>query len=202
MFSRSHQHRASDEWHDTLRSVPATRKLLLRAPRRSCGTSGATRSRLDRAREDIAVNSRDTPPGFWVDLHLIRPHPMRTDSPGGSGPGGIAAGVSAIALTDHDTLDGVAKPHRRPARVGNAGREVGVSSRWPPWGEMHVLGYFPYAGSEPLISFSSSSGLSVRRATRWSSGSRRLVSRSQWMKFWTKPPAAPWGARPLRASGP
>lgn len=51
-------------------------------------------------------------------------------------------GLAAIALTDHDTLDGVleaqAEGERRGIRVVS-GCEFSTSA---PWGEMHVLGYF------------------------------------------------------------
>lgn len=64
-----------------------------------------------------------------------------------------AAGLAAIALTDHDTVAGV------PAAIA-AGERLGVRvvsgcefSTAAPWGEMHVLGYFLPTDSPPLESF-------------------------------------------------
>ncbi len=64
-----------------------------------------------------------------------------------------AAGLSAIALTDHDTLAGI------PAAL-SAGERLGVQviggcefSVAAPWGEMHVLGYFLPADSSELDTF-------------------------------------------------
>jgi predicted metal-dependent phosphoesterase TrpH len=64
-----------------------------------------------------------------------------------------AVGLSAVALTDHDTIAGV------PAAVA-AGERLGVRvvsgcefSTAAPWGEMHVLGYFLPADSVPLEAF-------------------------------------------------
>jgi predicted metal-dependent phosphoesterase TrpH len=53
-----------------------------------------------------------------------------------------AAGLVAIALTDHDTLAGVPAAQGAGARLGVrviGGCEFSVAA---PWGEMHVLGYF------------------------------------------------------------
>jgi len=53
-----------------------------------------------------------------------------------------AAGLDTIALTDHDTTDGVAAAVREGAARGVrviAGAEFSVAA---PWGEMHLLGYF------------------------------------------------------------
>jgi predicted metal-dependent phosphoesterase TrpH len=77
-----------------------------------------------------------------VDLHL-----HSTASDGEAAPGDVArlaaaAGLSAIALTDHDTLAGVAEARDAatdaPLRV-IAGCEFSVRA-W--WGELHLLGYF------------------------------------------------------------
>jgi predicted metal-dependent phosphoesterase TrpH len=84
-----------------------------------------------------------------------------------------AAGLSAIALTDHDTLAGV------PAAVA-AGERAGVRvvggcefSSAAPWGEMHVLGYFLPSRSDELESFLERSRADrVRRA-------REMVERLQ-----------------------
>ncbi|HET8625040.1 MAG TPA: PHP domain-containing protein [Gemmatimonadales bacterium] len=88
-----------------------------------------------------------------VDLHL---HSSASD--GAFPPAAViqraaAAGLKAVALTDHDTLAGV------PAAI-QAGEEVGLRvvsgcefSVAAPWGEMHVLGYFLPPGSATLERF-------------------------------------------------
>lgn len=64
-----------------------------------------------------------------------------------------AVGLSALALTDHDTLDGV------PSAAA-AGRALGVRivsgcefSVQAPWGELHLLGYFLPEGDGALDQF-------------------------------------------------
>lgn len=52
------------------------------------------------------------------------------------------AGLAAMALTDHDTVAGVAEAMAEGERLGVrvvSGCEFSVAA---PWGEMHVLGYF------------------------------------------------------------
>jgi predicted metal-dependent phosphoesterase TrpH len=51
-------------------------------------------------------------------------------------------GLSAIALTDHDTTDGVEEATRAGAGVGLRVICACEFSTRAPWGEMHVLGYF------------------------------------------------------------
>jgi 3',5'-nucleoside bisphosphate phosphatase len=88
-----------------------------------------------------------------VDLHV-----HSTASDGGLPPERVverahAAGLAAIALTDHDTIAGV------PAAL-DAGGRLGVRvvggcefSSAAPWGEMHVLGYFLPSDSPELEGF-------------------------------------------------
>lgn len=88
-----------------------------------------------------------------IDLHM-----HSTASDGALPPEDVvaraaAAQLSAIALTDHDTLAGL------PAAV-EAGQRLQVRvvagcefSTMAPWGEMHVLGYFLPLGSEVLEEF-------------------------------------------------
>lgn len=88
-----------------------------------------------------------------VDLHM-----HSTASDGAHPPEEVvrraaAAGLTAIALTDHDTLDGV------PAALA-AGDALGLRvipgcefSVQAPWGEMHLLGYFLPVGWGPLEEF-------------------------------------------------
>ncbi len=88
-----------------------------------------------------------------IDLHM-----HSTASDGAHPPEEVvaraaAAGLTAIALTDHDTLAGL------PAAI-DAGQRLGVRvipgcefSVLAPWGEMHVLGYFLPLDSEPVETF-------------------------------------------------
>jgi len=77
-----------------------------------------------------------------VDLHL-----HSTASDGECPPDDVilrarGAGLAAVALTDHDTLDGVAAAEAAGQRLGVrviGGCEFSVAA---PWGEMHLLGYF------------------------------------------------------------
>lgn len=88
-----------------------------------------------------------------VDLHL-----HSTASDGAFPPEEVvaraaAAGLKAMALTDHDTLDGVPAAIATGSRLGIrviAGCEFSTSA---PWGEMHVLGYFLPVGWDPLERF-------------------------------------------------
>jgi len=62
-------------------------------------------------------------------------------------------GLSAIALTDHDTLDGIAEAQAEGQRLGVrvvSGCEFSSSA---PWGEIHVLGYFLPAADATLQEF-------------------------------------------------
>jgi predicted metal-dependent phosphoesterase TrpH len=85
----------------------------------------------------------------------------------------LAAGLGAIALTDHDTVAGI------PAAVA-AGERLGLRvvvgcefSAAAPWGEMHVLGYFLPSESPVLDAF-----LERCRADRIRRG-REMVTRLQ-----------------------
>jgi 3',5'-nucleoside bisphosphate phosphatase len=88
-----------------------------------------------------------------IDLHV-----HSTASDGSMLPGGVvrraaAAGLRAIALTDHDTLAGI--PEALAAGEQYGVRVVGGCefSAAAPWGEMHVLGYFLPAESPQLDAF-------------------------------------------------
>ena len=88
-----------------------------------------------------------------IDLHL-----HSTASDGSLPPEGVvwraaAAGLSAVALTDHDTLAGIPEALAAGERSGVrvvAGCEFSVAA---PWGEMHVLGYLLPAHSAELEEF-------------------------------------------------
>jgi 3',5'-nucleoside bisphosphate phosphatase len=65
----------------------------------------------------------------------------------------VAAGLRAVALTDHDTLAGIPEALAAGERLGI--RVVGGCefSAAAPWGEMHILGYFLPFPSPPLEGF-------------------------------------------------
>jgi predicted metal-dependent phosphoesterase TrpH len=89
----------------------------------------------------------------FVDLHL-----HSTASDGEVPPTAVveraaAAQVSAVALTDHDTVQGLPEAVEAGARLGVrviAGCEFSVAA---PWGEIHVLGYFLPVGSPDVEAF-------------------------------------------------
>jgi predicted metal-dependent phosphoesterase TrpH len=91
--------------------------------------------------------------GPIIDLHL-----HSTASDGELAPDAVvgraaAAGVVAMALTDHDTLAGVPAAIAAGERSGIrviGGCEFSVAA---PWGEMHVLGYFLPPGTKLLEDF-------------------------------------------------
>ncbi len=77
-----------------------------------------------------------------VDLHTHSTASDGTDPPATVVAKAAAAGVAAIALTDHDTLEGIASARVAAARHGLdlvAGTELSVE--WPA-GTMHLLCYF------------------------------------------------------------
>ena len=100
-------------------------------------------------------------PTARVDLHC---HSSASD--GEYPPAEVAhrakgAGLAAIALTDHDTTDGVEDAAREGARLGVRvvpGCEFSVKA---PWGELHLLGLFLRPGHRRLAEF-----LATTRAAR------------------------------------
>jgi predicted metal-dependent phosphoesterase TrpH len=88
-----------------------------------------------------------------IDLHV-----HSTASDGGLAPEAVvrravAAGLSAIALTDHDTVAGVPEAITAGERHGIrvvSGCEFSAAA---PWGEMHVLGYHLPTNSPELDTF-------------------------------------------------
>ncbi|HVC72120.1 MAG TPA: PHP domain-containing protein [Acidimicrobiales bacterium] len=95
---------------------------------------------------------------------MIDLHTHSTESDGSEPPGSIpqraaAAGCSALALTDHDSLDGLAEARAAADRVGVTlvpGCEVSCRKPPPPAGGqpiaggVHVLVYFVEPGEGPL----------------------------------------------------
>lgn len=113
--------------------------------------------------------------GSMVDLHL-----HSTASDGNLAPAAVVeraqrAGLSAIALTDHDTLAGVAEAQAAGSRLGVrviGGCEFSCAA---PWGEMHVLGYFLPSANAALDAFLASCRADrVRRARAMVDRLRRL----------------------------
>jgi len=108
---------------------------------------------VDRARDGIPPLTAPAPTGRLVDLHS-----HSTASDGAFPPEEVvtrahAAGLSALALTDHDTLEGVPRAMDAGARLGIrviSGCEFSVQVSW---GEMHLLGYFLPVGHQPLEDF-------------------------------------------------
>ena len=65
----------------------------------------------------------------------------------------LTSGLAAIALTDHDSVAGIAEAVEAGSRLGVrvvAGCEFSVAA---PWGEMHVLGYFLPVGDDEVEAF-------------------------------------------------
>ncbi len=89
----------------------------------------------------------------FVDLHV-----HSTASDGEYAPSEVLrraaeAGLSAIALTDHDTLGGMPEAEDAGERFGVqvvAGCEFSASA---PWGELHLLGYFLQPDDADLLEF-------------------------------------------------
>jgi predicted metal-dependent phosphoesterase TrpH len=88
-----------------------------------------------------------------IDLHL---HSSASD--GVLPPAAVVRraaehGLAAIALTDHDTLDGVAEAQSEGRKLGLrvvSGCEFSTAA---PWGEIHVLGYFLPVDNPELQAF-------------------------------------------------
>jgi predicted metal-dependent phosphoesterase TrpH len=88
-----------------------------------------------------------------IDLHV-----HSTASDGSLAPEAVvkralAAGLGAVALTDHDSLGGIPEALAAGERFGV--RVIGGCefSAAAPWGEMHVLGYFLPSDSAALDAF-------------------------------------------------
>ena len=111
---------------------------------------------MDRARDGIpALNSNLESPraADTIDLHVHSTASDGSVSPEVVVKRAVAAGLRAVALTDHDTLDGIPEAIAAGERLGV--RVVGGCefSAAAPWGEMHVLGYFLPASSPALEGF-------------------------------------------------
>ncbi len=110
-----------------------------------------------------------------IDLHV-----HSTASDGEIAPADVVrhaadSGLETIALTDHDTIDGVEEATSAGAKLGirvvpGCEFSVGVS-----WGEMHLLGYFLPADNADLAEFlEDQRDMRLRRARRMVDRLRRL----------------------------
>ena len=75
-----------------------------------------------------------------IDLHIHSTASDGTDSPSTVVNKASALGLDAIALTDHDTLDGLAEAEEAASKQGLLfvrGCEISTET---PWGEAHLLG--------------------------------------------------------------
>jgi predicted metal-dependent phosphoesterase TrpH len=107
-----------------------------------------------------------------ADLHTHSTASDGTHSPADLVRLAAAAGLDTIALTDHDTLDGVTQARGAGEALGVrviAGCEFSVQA---PWGEMHLLGYFLPLGQGALAEFLA--GQRAARADRMREIVRRL----------------------------
>ena len=111
---------------------------------------------MDRARDGIpALTSNPESPRVadTIDLHVHSTASDGSFSPEVVVRRAVAAGLRAVALTDHDTLAGIPEALAAGGRLGI--RVVGGCefSAAAPWGEMHVLGYFLPSPSPALEGF-------------------------------------------------
>ena len=111
-----------------------------------------------------------------LDLHLHSTHSDGVKPPEWVVRQAVANGAELIALTDHDTLSGVANAQAEGLRLGVnvvAGVEIGIND--PELGELHVLGYFPHTSDDaPLAALESQ--LAAYRSER-AARARRTVER-------------------------
>jgi predicted metal-dependent phosphoesterase TrpH len=103
---------------------------------------------VDRARDGIPALTANPESAHASDTIVLHVHSTASDgsfSPEVVVKRAVAAGLRAIALTDHDTLAGIPEALAAGERLGIrvvSGCEFSAAA---PWGEMHVLGYFlPY----------------------------------------------------------
>lgn len=79
---------------------------------------------------------------LFVDLHTHSTASDGTDAPAQLVRRAKAAGLSALALTDHDTCDGVPEAAAEARRVGlDFIPGIEISAAYPRPGVMHLLGY-------------------------------------------------------------
>src|SRR6267143_2850041 len=129
-------------------AAAASRTILLSGPARPTAPSPSSPSAS--CSSCSASRSRHGPPPRSITPHIDL-HCHSTASDGECEPQEVArraraVDLAAIALTDHDTTDGVAEATHEGAKLGIrviSGCEFSVRA---PWGELHVLALFlPYA---------------------------------------------------------
>ena len=78
----------------------------------------------------------------WIDLHCHSTASDGTLSPGDVVRLAVEVGLSALALTDHDTIDGVAAAEAEAKKLGlDFIGGIEISAEFPQPGTMHLLGY-------------------------------------------------------------
>lgn len=90
---------------------------------------------------------------YAADLHVHSAASDGTHQPADVVRLAAAAGLQLVALTDHDTIGGVAEARAAGAELGVrivAGCEFSVAA---PWGELHLLGYFLPTDRPALTAF-------------------------------------------------
>lgn len=75
-----------------------------------------------------------------IDFHTHSTASDGTDSPGELVHKAVHAGLAVLALTDHDTLDGLAEARQEADRCGMSFVRGCELSTITPWGEAHFLG--------------------------------------------------------------
>ena len=104
----------------------------------------------------IGVPPLSAPPSVptaLVDLHL---HSSASDGllpPAAVVHRAAEVGLTAIALTDHDTVAGIPEAQAEGERLGVRVVSGCEFSTLAPWGEAHILGYFLPAGDAALAEF-------------------------------------------------
>jgi predicted metal-dependent phosphoesterase TrpH len=124
-----------------------------------------------------------------IDLHLHSTASDGTLSPSELVATAASLGLSAIALTDHDSVSGV-----RAAQAASAGRGITVVSGVElsadvPGGDCHVLGYFVDVDHKPFATW-----LAERRDTRVARGEEivRRVNAELVRRHGSAAPQASW----------
>ncbi|NOY56842.1 MAG: PHP domain-containing protein [Actinobacteria bacterium] len=85
-----------------------------------------------------------------VDLHTHSFFSDGSDSPSDVVHAAFRAGLTAVALTDHDTLEGIPEAHQAAGEVGmELVPGVEISCEWAP-GTMHIVVLFLDPGPGPL----------------------------------------------------
>ena len=184
------------------------------------------RALLDRQRRGPAARGQDPPPSTvgltadagspdagrpaaMIDLHL---HTTASDgllSPRELVERAAAAGLTTIAVTDHDTVGGLAEARRRPGRISASAWSPGSKSpRSKTGSDVHVLGYFLDPESASLGEFLQHA---ARRSGAARPGHRRAARAcsaigwtwSRWSRRRRAAAAASGGRRsPTRSSRP